>query len=542
MRSARQKLNLVFLSFLLISSSSIMSMDDDIPAPPPLPLEEDILVEEDIPAPPPFPVPPSLEEEIPPPPPSFKKVVTKKREVKVKKPVIKPFGKLLIKKPVSYLGKYPTVEDWVNACEQLSHYKDVPKDEAKRITFFETHCFLTKDEFLHTMDVLVQTVINSSFGDSKFWVEKIAPDKLFFEGDITKYFVNKVLLDSDAEICVLADIHGDIRSTIEYVKELKNKKYIDNNFKVIKDNVYLVFLGDFSDRGYYGLEVLCTVARLKIATPEKVFLLRGNHEDVDQNRLKDDFTLVREYIEKFMPETAKVLAKARKEEPKVQKILERIYRTLPLAIFVSYKGAPKDYGIICHGGLEVRFNPKKLLDTPGQYLYQIMISGNNWGDFMSDALKKMVIQSGEKLNNILGGNIGFMWNDFYVGFDKEVEEYKGRGFRFGRDFTKTFLTLISTEDHSIRFILRGHQHSGEMFKKMVENHGIYNAWTYYQWSGKRGQKLKLAMGEPVWTLNVTPDSMYGEKLRYTYATYGVLRIKKKFKNWTLEPRNIQVLS
>ena len=42
---------------------------------------------------------------------------------------------------------------------------------------------------------------------------------------------------------------------------------------------YMVFLGDYVDRGFYGTEVLYTIMMLKIANPEKVILLRGNHED-----------------------------------------------------------------------------------------------------------------------------------------------------------------------------------------------------------------------------------------------------------------------
>src|SRR4030042_777280 len=75
------------------------------------------------------------------------------------------------------------------------------------------------------------------------------------------------------EALVVGDLHGDLESLIAILQRSGFTRKMTER----KDAV-LIFLGDYGDRGAYSAEVYYTVLRLKLAFPEQVILLRGNHE------------------------------------------------------------------------------------------------------------------------------------------------------------------------------------------------------------------------------------------------------------------------
>src|SRR5438067_719039 len=90
------------------------------------------------------------------------------------------------------------------------------------------------------------------------------------------------VLPQGSEIFVHADLHGDIHSLLAELSWLNDQRYL-REFGIVHTNFYMVYLGDYTDRGAYGVEVLYTLLRLKLANPEKVFLLRGNHEEASMH-------------------------------------------------------------------------------------------------------------------------------------------------------------------------------------------------------------------------------------------------------------------
>ncbi len=66
---------------------------------------------------------------------------------------------------------------------------------------------------------------------------------------------------------VVGDLHGDFGAALHVVTLWKKR-----NFD------FLIFLGDYVDRGDQQMETINWLLALKLLYPERVFLLRGNHE------------------------------------------------------------------------------------------------------------------------------------------------------------------------------------------------------------------------------------------------------------------------
>ena len=84
----------------------------------------------------------------------------------------------------------------------------------------------------------------------------------------------KMLVELEAPLHVCGDIHGqyyDLLRIFEHCGYPGEYNYL--------------FLGDYVDRGKQSLETICLLLCYKIKFPEKVTLLRGNHESSVTNRI-----------------------------------------------------------------------------------------------------------------------------------------------------------------------------------------------------------------------------------------------------------------
>jgi diadenosine tetraphosphatase ApaH/serine/threonine PP2A family protein phosphatase len=82
-----------------------------------------------------------------------------------------------------------------------------------------------------------------------------------------------VKLAPAGEALIIGDLHGDLESLIHILNASKFMQKMTQ-----RKDATMIFLGDYGDRGAYSLEVYYVLMRLKLAFPEQVVLLRGNHE------------------------------------------------------------------------------------------------------------------------------------------------------------------------------------------------------------------------------------------------------------------------
>ncbi|RKP08863.1 Metallo-dependent phosphatase-like protein [Thamnocephalis sphaerospora] len=112
-------------------------------------------------------------------------------------------------------------------------------------------------------------------GDPDQWLETIRNCQYLPEPDIKKLCekVKELLMEESnvqpvrSPVTVCGDIHGQFYDLLEL-------------FRVggdVPDTNY-IFMGDFVDRGYYSLETFTMLMVLKARYPDKITLLRGNHE------------------------------------------------------------------------------------------------------------------------------------------------------------------------------------------------------------------------------------------------------------------------
>ena len=497
----------------------------------------------------------------------------------------------------SYNWQFPTFNDWNETCRALKPY-ELPTIRGHN----EKNCdkAVSYDELNKALTAYLELVANDRciFQNPNHWVNNEMPEKLLQsltedQQAVFDPFVQKLVVTKNSIIAFHGDVHGDVHSLNAYLLDLADKGYLnpENPFEIINPNFYMIFLGDYTDRGWYGPEVIYTVLRLKCANPDKVFMVRGNHEDQSLN--------AREAItgaDGFFAQTSKKFNIKSPEinnksygDPIFNKIT-KLYETLPLALYLGSQGANEttNYLLCCHGGIEIGFDSLPLLNhelghtiaytklnslnrlnaltrfSEDKELFNLFKNANNAlqdpqdlknnfnthlaGGCLHDHKPSGIIT---RMLSIMASLIGFQWNDYESDDLKETNENwfvkntSGRGWLLSKTFNKAAL-ITQSDDHSVvRGVFRAHQHSAQLndMMKLIlnkddrdheENSGVGKLWPPHD---KKNAVHSLG-NNCVCTFNVCPCTPVGLTLGYTFDTYGLLTMAKEFDDWKLHVHRI----
>lgn len=392
-------------------------------------------------------------------------------------------------------------------------------------------------------------------------------------------FVQKLEVESGDVIAIHGDLHGDIHSLLQSLEDLKNKGYMDphNSFKIKKNSFKLIFLGDYVDRGWYGPEVIYTILWLKLLNPDNVFLVRGNHEDANINNdyINNGHGFTQQYAYMYFVPMENKNAQADAWEAKARAIRDKIkimYSLMPVALYMGSKDTSgnKDFIQCCHGGMEIGYNPNRLLQSYADHELIVMLNNkSNWDAIIKNLLPELsreekiefdkdMNDTYNQLPNAYKVNIesdkfinyrdqcgkctfGFMWNDFIIQPEGFLGRTKDRGLIHGKGLTYKILQAHSSDTHRVKGVFRAHQHTPEMIQRIANtdrkghdhDKGCGKLWIMNR---DQQQARKLWPGI-VCTFSVSPHTDYYERMEEIEnlgETYGLLKIKRGFENWKLE--------
>ena len=206
---------------------------------------------------------------------------------------------------------------------------------------------------------------------------------------------------------IVGDLHGDLNNLIQI---LNSSDFLR---KAQKDgNTYLVFLGDYGDRGLTSSEVYYVVLRLKEMFPDQVILMRGNHEG-PEDMLPSPNDLPTQLKQRFSEEAG----------TKIMFELRKLFKHLYTAVIIEERA------VLIHGGIPSRaLSIRDLAYAHEKHPKETHLEEMLWSDPQ------------ENLKGVLPSP-------------------RGAGRLFGSDITKRILKLFN-----VKVLIRGHEQSPEGYK------------------------------------------------------------------------------
>ncbi|MFH1832009.1 MAG: metallophosphoesterase [bacterium] len=427
-------------------------------------------------------------------------------------------------------GKELTEEDF-NTIKKTFFYNLLLNFNGVTDTFDQIELWGKVDpaELLNKINEVLKQYEERAFKNENLWLNKA--DKLITKDDIFPndpdsmcHYVQKKEIPIGSNVLFIGDVHGSIHAILRSLWNLVTEKIIDNNFRIIKDKFYLVFLGDYIDRGIYGDDVLYTLCLLKLAPGnwDKVIIIKGNHDiatldDIDkiepctfsQNSMPQKYNLPKWAPNVSANETQIAARKAWEEKtiPFFKTSTFALFKSFPVALFIK-SGA--DFVQCCHGGIAPSYNPTELINTDAEF--EKLPSGN------------------EDCLSFFNGDFDYLPGKDENDFAKCEECRKSCGHI---NSTKTYM-----QKTGIKAFFRGHNHSYFGLKMMGDNapdKKNNNYWKNILSAQDQEQNAKdgfiCSNYHPVFTFSTASGA---QSCTLNCDCYGIATTAKEWKDWTLK--------
>lgn len=316
-------------------------------------------------------------------------------------------------------------------------------------------------------------------------------------------YIQKIQIPNNSTIIVFGDFHGSAHSLIRNLLRLKVSQYLFDDLK-LKNGTYLIFTGDYINRGRYGAEILYLIANLKITNPDKVFILRGNHETKTITNAKSPHDTFSIELSNNYPKEA--------SDQSLLKLSYTLFKWLPSALFIKNN---HDAILFCHGGLPYNHSDKKIPLDP------------------KDFLDKKDITCLKVDQNIMNG---FLYGEFHEG-ESITTALKASDFNYAASFG---IDSLKKDAATLGFntILRGHEHNNSAVSiPDGQGRGPFKGGKYLALWDKIKKTISLAEN-PVYTFMSCPEGQGHDPAGANCEVdgYGILKVKTKgFSDAELTP-------
>ena len=266
------------------------------------------------------------------------------------------------------------------------------------------------------------------------WLEKIKKCELLKEHEMKQLceLVKDLLMEESniqpvcTPVIVCGDIHGQFHDLLELFR---------TGGGLPSNGINYIFLGDYVDRGYYSLETFTLLMCLKLKYPERITLVRGNHES-------RQITQVYGFYEECLNKYGNTI---------VWKLCCQVFDFLTLAALI-------DGEILCvHGGLSPEIR-------------------------MLDQIR--VLSRAQEVPHE-GGFSDLLWSD-PDNVDAWQVSPRGAGWLFGAKVAREFNYV-----NGLKLIARAHQLVMEGFRYHFEKRDVVTVWSAPNYCGRCGNCASL---------------------------------------------------